>query len=82
MRSSFAILAVLLAATMAVAQAKPRPPQTQQSPYRGPRHLAHSLSRRHRAQLHLRALARRPPASGHKVLQAKSQDELKAYQDA
>ncbi len=80
MRSNFAILALLLAAaTMAAAQARPQyqiphptaPPPAQsgdqnQSPSNAP--SASSASPQ--------------TQPGHKLLQAKSQDELKAYQDA
>lgn len=79
MRSNFAILAVLLAATMTVAQMKapyqppqtntPAPPQSQ-APNPSPS-TPSSTSQ-----------APSPAPSGHKVLQAKSQDEMKAYQDA
>ena len=80
MRSNFAILALLLAATMAGAQM--RPPQGQApnpygqiQPQSGPQNQPPS-----NAPSAASGNAQAP--SGHKVLQAKSQDELKAYQDA
>ncbi len=82
MRSKFAILALLLlAATLAVAQTQVRPPQPQQSPYPVP---TPNPGAQPQPQTQTPPPSTPPPAaaSGHKVLQAKSQDELKAYQDA
>ena len=82
MRSSFAILALLLAATMAVAQM--RPPQSQApSPAQNP-----SPNGQPQAPSNAPSASSGNPqapsstAGGHKLLQAKSQDELKAYQNA
>jgi tetratricopeptide (TPR) repeat protein len=84
MRSNFALLALLLAATMAAAQM--RPPQGQSpNPYgqvqpqsvppnQAPSNAPSPSSGNQQAPS--------STASGHKLLQAKSQDELKAYQDA
>jgi tetratricopeptide (TPR) repeat protein len=84
MRSNFALLALLLAATMAAAQM--RPPQGQSpNPYgqvqpqtvppnQVPSNAPSPSSGNQQAPS--------STASGHKLLQAKSQDELKAYQDA
>ncbi|MGA3054750.1 MAG: hypothetical protein ABSD63_11125 [Candidatus Korobacteraceae bacterium] len=86
MRSNFAILALLLAATMTVAQM--RPPQSQ-NPYPPPNPFPNAPPQSPNGA------GNQPPSAspsnpqapssttgGHKVLQAKSQDELKAYQDA
>jgi tetratricopeptide (TPR) repeat protein len=84
MRSISAILSMLLAAGLAMAQAKPTQnqapspngqPQAQsgaqnQSPSSAPSATSGNPQ------------APSPAAGGHKVLQAKSQDELKAYKDA
>jgi tetratricopeptide (TPR) repeat protein len=84
MRSNFALLALLLAATMAAAQM--RPPQGQSpNPYgqvqpqtvppnQAPSNAPSPSSGNQQAPS--------STASGHKLLQAKSQDELKAYQGA
>jgi tetratricopeptide (TPR) repeat protein len=86
MRSNFAILALLLAATMTVAQM--RPPQGQ-NPYPPPNPFPSAPPQSPNGA------GNQPPSAspsnpqtpssttgGRKVLQAKSQDELKAYQDA
>ncbi len=84
MRSNFALLALLLAATMAAAQM--RPPQGQSpnpygqvQPQTGPQNQAPSNAPSPSSG---KQQAPSSTASGHKLLQAKSQDELKAYQDA
>jgi tetratricopeptide (TPR) repeat protein len=84
MRSNFAILALLLAATMAAAQM--RPPQGQSpnpygqvQPQSGPQNQAPSNAPSPSSG---NQQAPSSTASGHKLLQAKSQDELKAYQGA
>ena len=82
MRSSFAILALLLAATMAVAQMRPpqgQAPSPAQNPYpngqpQSPSNAPSGSSGNSQAPS--------STAGGHKLLQAKSQDELKAYEDA
>jgi tetratricopeptide (TPR) repeat protein len=82
MRSSFAILALLLAATMAVAQMRPpqgQAPSPAPNPYpngqpQSPSNAPSGSSGNPQAPS--------STAGGHKLLQAKSQDELKAYQDA
>lgn len=81
MRSSFAILALLLAATMAAAQMRPQgqAPYPAQNPYpngqpQSPNNAPSGSSGKSQAPS--------STAGGHKLLQAKSQDELKAYQDA
>jgi tetratricopeptide (TPR) repeat protein len=86
MRSNFAILTLLLAATMTVAQM--RPPQSQ-APYppQNPFPNAQPQSPNPAGNQPPSASPSNPQApssttGGHKVLQAKSQDELKAYQDA
>jgi tetratricopeptide (TPR) repeat protein len=81
MRSSFAILALLLAATMAVAQMRPpqgQAPSPAPNPYpngqpQSPSNAPSGSSGNPQAPS--------STAGGHKLLQAKSQDELKAYQD-
>src|SRR5512141_2365536 len=80
MRSSFATLVVLLlAATMAVAQAYPSPNQAP-NPYGQPQ--AQSGTPNHAPSASSgKPQAPSSTAGGHKVLQAKSQEELKAYQD-
>ena len=67
MRSSFAILSVLVVAT-AMSQAKP---QTQNQSSSSAQSTSSSKSQ-----------APSSPAGGHKLPQAKTQDEYKAYQDA
>jgi tetratricopeptide (TPR) repeat protein len=84
MRSSFAISAVLLAAMMAVAQAYPSPNQAPNP--NGPTQ-AQSGAPKQSPSSAPSASSGNPQApsskaGGHKVLQAKSQEELKAYQDA
>ncbi len=79
MRSNFAILALLLAATMTVAQMRPpyQPPQTNTptpTPSQAPNPSPSTSSSNSQAPS--------STPSGHKLLQAKTQDELKAYQDA
>ena len=82
MRSSFAILALLLAATMAVAQMRPpqgQAPSPAPNPYpngqpQSPSNAPSGSSGNPQAPS--------STAGGHKLLQAKSQDELKAYQNA
>ncbi len=74
MRSRFAILALLLTAALAMAQANSAQNPSGQSPAPSG---AHSQSPSTNS-----SQAPSTPASGHKVLQAKSQDEMKAYQDA
>jgi hypothetical protein len=79
MRSNFAILALLLAATMTVAQMRPQyqPPQPgtpTATPSQAPNPSPSTSSSNSQAPS--------STPSGHKVLQAKTQDELKAYQDA
>ncbi len=84
MRSNFALLALLLAAMMAVAQMRPTQdqaphpngqPQTQSgAPNPSPNSPPSASSTNPQAPS--------STAGGHKLLQAKSQDEMKAYQDA
>jgi tetratricopeptide (TPR) repeat protein len=81
MRSKFAILALLMTGMMLVAQAmpaqyqtphqtpQPTPPPPSQSPSNTPSPSSSSQQ------------ATPPAAGGHKVLQAKTPDELKAYQE-
>ena len=76
MRSSFAILAVLLAASMAMAQANTAPAPGSQ-PSRASPSAEHLETGGTGA-----APAQAARAAGSQVLQAKSQEELKAYQDA
>src|SRR5271166_3425439 len=75
MKSSLTILALLLAANMALAQANATPPQApgQSGQAQGQSSSKPAAPSNAQAQ---------PPAGGTRVLQAKSQDELKAYQDA
>ena len=71
MRHSLAVVAVLLAASMAMAQ------------YNTPPSHAPGMSAPPTPQSGAADSAQAQPAAGtHRVLQAKSQDELKAYQDA
>src|SRR5271166_1253836 len=74
MKSSLTILAVLLAANMAVAQANTTPNQTGSSSGQTQGQPAATSASPSPAQT--------PATGGSRVLQAKSQDELKAYQDA
>ncbi len=73
MRSRFAILTLLLAAATAMAQTQPAPNSSSQSPAQSGAQTSPSSSS-----------SQTPPSKpgGHKVLQAKTQDEMKAYQDA
>ena len=75
MKLRYAILVVLLAANMAMAQANTAPAQapSQTGQSQGQSTSKPATPANQQAQ---------PPASGNRVLQAKSQDELKAYQDA
>src|SRR5271157_823359 len=75
MKSSLTILALLLAANMALAQANATPPQApgQSGQAQGQSSSKPAAPNNAQAQ---------PPTGGTRVLQAKSQDELKAYQDA
>jgi tetratricopeptide (TPR) repeat protein len=82
MRSNFALLALLLVATMAAAQMRPPQgqapnPYGQVQPQTVPPNQAPS-----NAPSSGKQQAPSSTANGHKLLQAKSQDELKAYQDA
>ncbi len=72
MRSRFAILTLLLAAATAMAQTQPAQNSSSQSPAQSGAQTSASSS------------SSQTPSKpgGHKVLQAKSQDEMKAYQDA
>ncbi len=72
MRSRFVMLAVLVAGTMAVAQATPQAQSGAQT--QSPASAPGASSGK--------AQTPSSAATGHKVLQAKSQDEMKAYQDA
>src|SRR5208337_2787971 len=74
MKSSLIIIAASLAASMAMAQAKatPNQPASQSGQAQG-QAGANSSSP---------GTTQTPPTGGTRVLQAKSQDELKAYQDA
>lgn len=83
MRSIFAILSMLLAAALAMAQAKPT---QNQAPSPNGQPPAQSGAQNPSPSSAPSATSGNPqaPSSGagkHKVLQAKSQDELKAYQD-
>jgi tetratricopeptide (TPR) repeat protein len=75
MKSSLIILAVLLAASVAVAQSTATQTQapSQGGQAQGQTGTQNASPKNAQAQ---------PPAGGGRVLQAKSQDELKAYQDA
>lgn len=75
MKSSATILAVLLSAIMAMAQANPVKAQdtSQSGQAQGQSGTANATPGNAQAQ---------PTSGGNRVLQAKSQDELKAYQDA
>jgi len=75
MKSSSVILAVLLAAGMAMAQSTATQPQapSQSGQAQGQAGAQNAAPKNAQTQ---------PPAGGGRVLQAKSQDELKAYQDA
>src|SRR5271165_5560316 len=75
MKSSLTIVAILLAANMALAQASAT--QTQ-APSQSGQAQGQSSSKPAAAS----SAQAQPPTSGNRVLQAKSQDELKAYQDA
>jgi tetratricopeptide (TPR) repeat protein len=75
MKSRYAILVVLLAANMAMAQANTAPAQ---APSQTGQSQGQSTSKS-AAPANQQAQA---PAGGNRVLQAKSQEELKAYQDA
>ena len=82
MRSSFAILAVLLSAGMAMAQAKPtqnQAPSSNAQPQTGSQNQSPSGAPGTSSSS---PQAPSSQAGGHKLLQAKSQDEMKAYQDA
>lgn len=72
MRSRFVMLAVLVAGAMAVAQATPQAQSGAQT--QSPASAPGASSGK--------AQTPSSAATGHKVLQAKSQDEMKAYQDA
>lgn len=74
MKSSLTILAVLLAANIAVAQANTTPSQTGSSSGQTQGQPAANSASPNPAQT--------PATGGSRILQAKSQDELKAYQDA
>jgi len=75
MKSSSVILAVLLAASMAMAQSTATQTQapSQSGQAQGQTGAQNAAPKNGQAQ---------PPAGGGRVLQAKSQDEMKAYQDA
>jgi len=75
MKSSFTILAVLVAGNMALAQANATPTQ---APSQSGQAQGQSSSK----QAAPSSAPVQPTSSGNRVLQAKSQDELKAYQDA
>ena len=82
MRWSFAILAVLLSAGMAMAQAKPsqnQAPSSNAQPQTGSQNQSPSGAPSTSSGSPQAPSAQ---AGGHKLLQAKSQDEMKAYQDA
>ncbi len=74
MKSSLAILVVLLAASLAMAQANTTPNQTGNQSGQAPGQTGTKSTSPGAAQA--------PSTGGNRVLQAKSQDELKAYQDA
>jgi tetratricopeptide (TPR) repeat protein len=75
MKSRLIILAVLLTANMATAQANASPSQ---APSQGAQAQEQSSSKTAAPG----GAQAKPPTAGNRVLQAKSQDELKAYQDA
>ncbi len=77
MRSRFAILVLLLTAAMAMAQAKPMQGPSGQSP--APNGQSQSPATGTASST---PQAPSTTAGGHKLLQAKSQDEMKAYQVA
>lgn len=74
MRSIAIVMAVLLSATASFAQGNPPPGQAPAQTTTSPTQSATPNQAPGAAQT--------PPAAGHKILQAKSQDEMKAYQDA